>query len=91
MSAGEKKIATLIAGLCDPNYIDDTNIIIVDNVAMHIYFKRHVRMVEKLLELFSDKQFFLATHSGVLIDALDSGSLYDLEDYVKYDKDYAGD
>ncbi len=91
MSAGEKKIATLIAGLCDPNYIDDTNIIIVDNVAMHIYFKRHVRMVEKLLELFDDKQFFLTTHSGVLIDALDSSSLYDLEDYVKYNKDYAGD
>lgn len=88
MSAGEKKIATLLAGLCDPNYIDDTNIIIVDNVAMHIYFKRHIGMVNKLMEIYSDKQFFLTTHSGVLIEALDNQYLYDLEDYVKYDEGY---
>lgn len=84
MSAGEKKIATLLAALCDPNYIDDTNIVIVDNVAMHIYFKRHVKMVSKLLEIFPEKQFFFTTHSGVLIESLDKSNLYDLETYVKY-------
>jgi predicted ATP-binding protein involved in virulence len=68
MSAGEKKIATLLRNLCDPSIIDKSNIVIVDNIEMHVYFKRHVKMLEKILEKFPDKQFIVTTHSGVMID-----------------------
>lgn len=68
MSAGEKKIATLLRNLCDPNVIDKSNIVLVDNIEMHVYFKRHVKMLEKILEKFPNKQFIVTTHSSIMID-----------------------
>jgi len=68
MSAGEKKIATLLRHLCSPDYIDNLDIIMVDNVEMHVYFKRHPKMMDKLLEHFPDKQFICTTHSETLIN-----------------------
>jgi hypothetical protein len=56
---------------------------------MHIYFKRHTIMVDKIMEQFSDKQLFITDHSGILIDYVEKkyvGSLYDLEDHGKYYK-----
>lgn len=83
MSAGEKKIATLLSFLCDPLYIDLLDIIVIDNVELHIYFKRHGIFIDKLLEMFPEKQFIVTTHSGVLIDHVSETygkeCLFDLE------------
>ena len=68
MSAGEKKIATLLRNLCDPAVIDKSDIVLVDNIEMHVYFKRHVKMLEKILEKFPTKQFIVTTHSSLMID-----------------------
>lgn len=68
MSAGERKIATLLRQLCSPQQKDFYDIYMIDNCAMHIYFERHHKLVEKLLEHFPEKQFFMTTHSGTLID-----------------------
>jgi len=68
MSDGERKIATLIRNLCDPVIIDRSDVVLIDNIEMHIYFKRHARMIDKLLECFPDKQFIVTSHSGILID-----------------------
>lgn len=68
MSAGEKKIATLLRNLCNPLVVDKPGIILVDNVEMHVYFKRHARMIDKLLEEFPEKQFIVTTHSQVVIE-----------------------
>jgi len=67
MSAGEKKIATLLSSLCDPNYINILDIVLIDNIAMHVYFKRHASMIDKILEFFPNKQFIVTTHSETLI------------------------
>jgi AAA15 family ATPase/GTPase len=68
MSAGEKKIATFLSMLCDPLWLDTTDIIMVDNIDMHIYFERHAMFVDQLLEKFPEKQFIITTHSGTMID-----------------------
>ncbi len=68
MSDGEKKIATVLRNLCDPSVIDKSDIVLIDNIEMHIYFKRHEKMVDKLLQSFPDKQFIVTTHSGILIN-----------------------
>lgn len=68
MSAGEKKIATLLRSLCDPVLIDKSDIVMVDNIEMHVYFKRHTKMIDKLLQAFPDKQFIVTSHSGIMID-----------------------
>lgn len=68
MSAGEKKIATLLRNLCDSEVVDKSDIILVDNIEMHVYFKRHKKMIDKILEKFPNKQFIVTTHSGVMID-----------------------
>ena len=82
-SAGERKIATLISALCDPTYIKNIDIITIDNLELHIYWKRHAAMLDKLLEVFPDKQFICTTHSGTMIEHVREKygkmCLYDLE------------
>jgi len=68
MSDGERKIATLLRQLCDPSIINQANIILVDNIEMHVYFERHAKMIDKLIESFPDKQFLVTSHSGTMID-----------------------
>ena len=87
MSAGERKIATLLQMLCSPNNLSNYNIFLIDNYSMHVYFRRHGMMIDKLLEHFYDKQILATTHSGTMIDhvAAKYGDqyLYDLEECVK--------
>jgi len=67
MSDGEKKIATLLRDLCNPLYMETNDIIVIDNICMHIYKDRHAPMIKKILEVFNDKQFFITTHSPILV------------------------
>lgn len=80
MSAGERKIAkcfsealNLIYELSHPgpgelNMKGLPALLLMDNVVMHVYYKRHVQMVECLKEVFGQQQIFCTTHSGVLIN-----------------------
>lgn len=68
MSDGERKIATLLRQLCDPTIVHQADIILIDNIEMHVYFERHARMIDKLLSSFPDKQFIVTSHSGVMIN-----------------------
>jgi AAA15 family ATPase/GTPase len=82
MSAGEKKIATLVRGLCDPDY-DDMKLILVDNIEMHVYMERHAKMIDKILDLFSDRQFVATTHSPILVGCVPMGiNAYVNEEYL---------
>jgi predicted ATPase len=88
MSAGEKKIATLIRELCklkhEKKHID---IALIDNIEMHVYMKRHAKLIDKIKEHFGDKQIICTTHSPVLVGTdeikgyLDEECLYDIEKY----------
>lgn len=86
-SDGEKKIATLISSLFkrawkhSPNN-EGKDILVIDNIAMHIYFKRHMTLIQKMEEYFSDKQIIVTTHSPMIIQNLDSKYLYDLEKLI---------
>jgi predicted ATP-binding protein involved in virulence len=84
MSAGEKKIATLLSYLCDKMYMDSIDIILIDNIDSHVYFKRHAAMIDKIIEFFPNKQFIVTTHSGTLIqhvlDNYGRDCLFDLEE-----------
>ena len=48
---------------------------------VEIYWKRHEIMVNKLLQMFPDKQIITTTHSAVLPKVLPKEFLYDLEEY----------
>ena len=65
-SDGEKKIATLLRQLCNIKFCNK-DIVVIDNIEKEIYFKRHKNMIDKILEYFPDKQFFIATHSPLII------------------------
>lgn len=85
MSAGEKKIATLLRCLCDPTVIDKSDIVLVDNIEMHVYFKRHEKMIDKIIETFPQKQFIVTSHSGIMIQHVEKKygkqCLYDIPVY----------
>jgi len=86
MSAGEKKIATLLSTLCSPLNRDNYDIFLIDNFSQHVYWERHQTMVDKLLQYFSDKQFIITDHSGILIQYIQERypkCAYDLEEILK--------
>jgi len=87
MSAGERKIATLLQMLCNPLYYDRFDIFLIDNLSMHVYFLRHAKMVDKFMEHFADKQIIATDHSGVLIDYVRNAYglkyLYEIEAYLR--------
>jgi len=84
MSDGEKKIAKLAQNLCGYN-LDNKDIVCIDNVFMHIYYKRHAKIIDKIFSLFENKQFLLTTHSGTAIEYVrqvyGEEYLYDIEKY----------
>jgi predicted ATP-binding protein involved in virulence len=98
MSAGERKISksfsqllNLIYDLANPDpgeppMIGWPRLLLLDNVEMHIYYDRHVAMVNCLKEYFPQQQIFATTHSGILIERYlkgendqDSEMMIDLE------------
>ena len=83
-SDGEKKIATLVSSLFKRAYKDspdreNKSIVAVDNVALHIYWKRHMTLIRKMEEYFPDKQFIATTHSPIIIKEMDKKYLIDME------------
>jgi len=81
MSGGEKKVATMLRYLCDPEYMARYEIILIDNIEKEVYYKRHIPMVRKLLDIFPNKQIIATTHSGDLIRGMEKEYLCDLEEY----------
>lgn len=67
MSAGEKKLSTLISSMCMEQLNGNSDIWLIDNIELHIYFKRHPKLVDALIREFPNKQFIVTTHSGILV------------------------
>jgi predicted ATP-binding protein involved in virulence len=80
MSAGEKKISKSFSQLLNLQY-DLANpgegeialagwppIILFDNVEMHIYYDRHISVIDCLKKYFPEQQIISTTHSGMLIE-----------------------
>jgi len=76
-SDGEKKIATLISALFKRS--KETDILMVDNVVQHIYFKRHMILIKKMEEFFPNHQFIATTHSPIIVSEMDDKYLHDME------------
>ncbi len=83
MSAGEKKIATMLRYLFNRAYENqNAGILLIDNIEMHIYFKRHMMLLAKLEEHFPGRQIIATTHSPVIVSEMDDKYLCDLEDFI---------
>lgn len=84
-SDGEKKIATLLRNMFKYGYnntTDNYNILLADNIEMHIYFKRHMPMMRKIEEHFPNTQIVCSTHSPVIVREMEPENLIDLEQCV---------
>jgi predicted ATP-binding protein involved in virulence len=84
-SDGEKKLATLISTLFKRAYKnspdkENKKIAIIDNIEQHIYWKRHMTLIEKMEEYFPDLQFIATTHSPIIINEMDKKYLVDMEE-----------
>lgn len=85
MSAGERKISKSFSQLLnlvydlehpdpgEPEMIGWPPLLLIDNLEMHIYYDRHVAMVECLKQHFPNQQIFATTHSGILIERFRRG------------------
>lgn len=76
-SAGEKKIVASFATLLNKEITPQ--IILIDNVEMHVEASRHINLIESLVRSFPDSQIFVTTHSQQIIkNYKNKKSLYDL-------------
>jgi len=67
-SAGEKKIAKALSNIVNLPKHRQPHIVLVDNMEMHVYFKRHLEVVKQVKALFAGKQIIGTTHSQVIMD-----------------------
>jgi len=67
-SAGEKKIGKALSQIVMLPSERQPHIVLVDNLEMHVHYKRHALMVQALKELFQGKQLITTTHSMILIE-----------------------
>lgn len=98
MSAGEKKISKSFSQLL--NLVHDLEhpdpgepvmkgwprLLLIDNIEMHVYYDRHVTMVNSMKSSFSDQQIFATTHSGVLIQRFLDGKENPTEMMINLEK-----
>jgi AAA15 family ATPase/GTPase len=86
MSVGERKIAQLCIALCNKEWMDNIDIILIDSIDREIYFRRHAIVIDKFLNMFPTKQFIVTTHSGTMIQHMREKHgpeyLYDIEEYI---------
>ena len=80
MSAGERKILKSFSEVLnlmhtlanpspgDPAMVGWPKLLLMDNLVMHVYYDRHVTMVDCLKRVFNEQQIFATTHSGTLIN-----------------------
>jgi len=83
-SDGEKKIATLVASLFKRGYKnspdrENKHVVCIDNIEQHVYFKRHLTLLQKMEEYFPNHQFIATTHSSVIVENIDKKYLVDME------------
>lgn len=81
-SAGEKKIAKALAQVV--NLERKPHIALVDNLEMHVHYKRHLRMVEEIRKMFAGMQVVSTTHSTVIMDEFggQDGVVVDVEEVL---------
>lgn len=83
-SAGERKIAKAIAEIISLG--KTPHIALVDNLEMHVHYKRHAQMFDELMRLFSGIQIIATTHSTVLMQKYEASSqLIDIEKALEED------
>jgi predicted ATP-binding protein involved in virulence len=56
------------------------HIVLVDNIEMHLYYKRHLNAIAQIKNLFAGKQIIATTHSQVVMQSYEPKSeIIDLE------------
>ena len=85
-SAGEKKIMKSLSQIVSLEKERQPDIVLIDNMEMHIAQSRHLTVVDEIRKLFAGKQIIATTHSNVLIrdqnlrsDIIDIGGTNDLK------------
>jgi len=68
--------------MCNSIVYDNYDIFLIDNIELHIYFRRHMLLIEKIKEHFSNKQIIATTHSGIIVNNLEKKYLFDVKKYI---------
>jgi len=67
-SAGEKKVAKSLSQIVNLPQNRLPQIVLVDNLEMHVYSKRHLIMFEVIKDIFKNMQVLATSHSTVIIE-----------------------
>lgn len=80
-SAGERKIAKSLSQVVNLEEARRPSIVLVDNIEMHVHYRRHLRMLDELKDLFGGMQIVSTTHSLPIIEKYEpKEDLIDIEE-----------
>jgi AAA15 family ATPase/GTPase len=89
-SAGERKIMKALTQIVNLEEERQPSIVLIDNIELHIHYKRHLRAIEELKSLFAGKQIVATTHSLAVLneyspreDIIDIESLLEAQNAVR--------
>lgn len=89
-SAGEKKIQKALSQIVNLEELRQPDIVLVDNIEMHIHYKRHLLAIDELKSLFKDKQIISTTHSlSVINEYRPKEDIIDIEAILSEGANYA--
>ncbi len=84
LSAGEKKVAKSLSQIINLPEERLPQIVLVDNLEMHVYYKRHLKMFETVKEMFKGMQIISTSHSTVVVEQYEPKSdLIDVEQILQ--------
>lgn len=66
-SAGEKKIAKTLSNIVNLEESRQPYLVLVDNIELHIHYKRHLTAVDEIKKIFAGKQIVATTHSTTIM------------------------
>jgi len=67
-SAGERKLAKAFTQVVNLEAERRPEIVLIDNLELHVHYKRHLNMVEEVKDLFKGMQIIATTHSVTIIE-----------------------
>lgn len=85
-SAGEKKVAKSLSQIVNLPKERLPHIVLIDNMEMHVYYKRHLIMFDVMKKIFTGMQIVATSHSTVIVEKYEPRSdLIDVEETLKGD------
>lgn len=90
LSSGEKSLLVLVADLArrlamanptQQNPLQCSAVVLIDEIDLHLHPSWQRMIIPKLMEIFSNCQFIITTHSPQILSSIEAGKVWRIENF----------